>query len=308
MNSNNLIFTVVMCSHNPNRDYINRAIYALQHQTLSANFWEFLLIDNNSAQPINNWANLSWHPNSRIIVEKEIGLTKARVNGINHAKGQWLVFVDDDNVLNYDFLEAAHNIIIENPRLGAFGGTANGEFEVPPDASVLHYLEIIAVRKIKTIAIGNFYEWRNTPAGAGLVIRKQIADHYVSQLHQSESRLNLDRKGESLMSAGDIDMAYTSIDLGYLNGLFPQLVLTHIIPKNRVSKEYLIKLQKFNVLSNFLLEYFRFKKWPHTLPRREYARRQLLNLYHNYKFEYDMEKARRYGFYEAIKVLQSLEK
>ncbi len=308
MNSSNLIFTVIMCSHNPKVDYINRAIDALHKQTLNLNSWELLLIDNNSSYPIINCVNLSWHPNAKVIVEAEVGLTRARVSGINLAKGQWLIFVDDDNVLSYDFLEAANNIISENPRLGAFGGTANGEFEVPPDASVLHYLEIIAVRKINSSAIGNFYEWRNTPAGAGLVIRKQVANHYVSQLNQSNSRLNLDRKGESLMSAGDIDMAYTSIDLGYLNGLFPQLVLTHIIPKNRVSKEYLIKLQKFNVLSNFLLEYFRFKKWPHTLPRREYARRQLMNLYHKNRFEYDMEKARRYGFYEAIKVLQSLEK
>ncbi len=308
MNSIHIKFSVIICSHNPKIEYLERVLSALQKQTMDTHKWELLIIDNNSKEPIRNLVNISWQPNVKIFEELETGLTRARIRGINESKGEWLIFVDDDNVLNHDFLEVASNISNHYLNLGAFGGSAIGEFEEQPDISVLHYLDIIAVRNIKTRAIGSFYEWRNTPAGAGLVIRSVVAKHYVAQLLSSESRINLDRKGSSLMSAGDIDLAYTSIDMGFLNGLFPELEMTHIIPKNRVSKEYLVKLQMFNVLSNYLLEYFRFKKWPHTLPRKEYAKRQLLNFYHKNRFEYDMEKARRQGFYEAIRVLQSLSK
>jgi hypothetical protein len=82
----------------------------------------------------------------------------------------------------------------------------------------------------------------DTPVGAGLCVRKQVADFYSSQLASDPIRKGLDRRGNSLDGAGDLDLVYTSrlIDLGW--GTFPNLHLTHMIPKNRVTKRYLLDI------------------------------------------------------------------
>lgn len=300
--------TVIICTHNPNIIKLKRVLQALENQSLLKEHWELLIVDNKSDIPIQSQIDIIWHPNNKLLVENEIGLVKARIAGIKASIGELIVFVDDDNLLKFDFLEKALQISKDKPYIGAFGGCAIGEFEVEPSPEIYPYLEMIAVRNISQTAIGNFYEWRNTPAGAGLVIRKEVAIYYVNQVVNEPSRIGLDRKGSSLMSSGDIDLAYCAIDLGYLNGLFPELVLTHIIPSNRIEKSYLIKLQEFNVLSNSILEYIRFKKWPDGKKWNAYLSVQLRNLFKGDFFELQMERSRRRGFLASIKAAFQLKK
>ena len=294
------MISVIICTHNPIIYNLRRVLLGLQKQTLTTNQWELVIIDNGSNIPIEKRIDLSWHPNAKIVCEENLGLVRARLKGISETTGSLLVFVDDDNILHADYLELAREIAIERPYLGAFGGTAIGEFETDPDRKVLPYLEMIAIRQIDKIAIGNFYEWKNTPAGAGLVIKREVADYYANKLKVDKIRIELDRKGDSLMSSGDIDLSYTSIDIGYLNGLFPQLVLTHIIPTNRVSVNYLVKLQKYNILSNNVLEYYRFKKWPVGKNLKAYLLKQFNNLWNRNMLEFNLEKSRRAGFLASI--------
>ena len=295
-----LEISVVICTHNPIIYNLRRVLLGLKNQTLSFSQWELIVIDNFSKIPVEKRIDISWHPNNRIIREDSLGLVRARLKGILESKGNVLIFVDDDNILHPDYLEIANKIAHLRPYLGAFGGSAIGEFETEPDRSVIPYLEMIAIRHVKNIAIGSFYEWRNTPAGAGLVVKREVANYYAEKLNYDLVRMELDRKGDSLMSSGDIDLAYTSIDLGYLNGLFPELVLTHVIPSNRVTVDYLVNLQKFNVLSNNILEYYRFKKWPTGKNWKAYFIQQVKNLMNRNLLEYKLEKARRKGFIASL--------
>lgn len=294
------MISVIICTHNPIIYNLRRVLLGLHKQTLSLDKWELVVVDNSSDIPIEKRIDISWHPNAKIVSEESLGLVRARLKGILETKGDLLVFVDDDNILSAEYLETARKIAIERPYIGAFGGAAIGEFETDPDRKVLPYLEMIAIRHIDKIAIGNFYEWKNTPAGAGLVIKREVADYYANKLKLDKIRIELDRKGDSLMSSGDIDLSYTSLDLGFVNGLFPQLVLTHIIPANRVTVDYLVTLQKYNVLSNNVLEYYRFKKWPIGKDWKAYLLKQLSNLWNRDLLEFKLEKSRRAGFLASL--------
>ena len=64
-------------------------------------------MDNRSDEPLADRIDLSWHPDAHIVREDTLGLTPARLRGIRESKGDLLVFVDDDNVLDVDFLEVA---------------------------------------------------------------------------------------------------------------------------------------------------------------------------------------------------------
>src|SRR5580658_7466146 len=107
--------SVIICAHNPRRDYLSRALDALKAQSLPREQWELLLIDNASKEPLANSLDLSWHRGGRHVLEKELGLTPARLRGIREASGEVLVFVDDDNVLAPDYLDHALGIARSHP-------------------------------------------------------------------------------------------------------------------------------------------------------------------------------------------------
>lgn len=50
------------------------------------------------------------------------------------------------------------------------------------------------------------------------------------------------RKGDSLSSAGDNDLIMKGLDGEWLIGYFPQLRLTHLIPKTRLTYKYFSEL------------------------------------------------------------------
>src|SRR5580700_7281413 len=93
-----LEISVIICSHNPRAHYLQRTIQALRDQTFPRDRWELLLIDNASSVPLaENW-DVSWHSNAKHVVESELGLSAARRRGIHEARGELLIFVDDDNI------------------------------------------------------------------------------------------------------------------------------------------------------------------------------------------------------------------
>ena len=142
--------SVVIPTHNPRSDYLQRVLEGLRAQTLAQNAWELIVVDNGSREPLKagavkggkverlegydaeNCIDLSWHGNARIVREEELGLTFARLRGFAEAKGELIVMVDDDNVLAPDYLETAVRIARARPMLGAFGGKCLPEFEVEP--------------------------------------------------------------------------------------------------------------------------------------------------------------------------------
>ena len=99
--------SVVICTHNPRTDYLGRCFAALEVQTLPRERWDLLVIDNACDEPLAPRLDLAWHPGARLVREDTLGLTPARLRGIQEATGPLLVFVDDDNVLDTDYLEVA---------------------------------------------------------------------------------------------------------------------------------------------------------------------------------------------------------
>jgi glycosyltransferase involved in cell wall biosynthesis len=270
--------SVVICAHNPRPQYLRRVLEALRSQTLSKEQWELLLIDNLSSDPLMAQWDLSWHPNGRHILETELGLSAARQRGIYESSGNVLVFVDDDNVLDLNYLSTARRIGIEWPKLGTWGsGATVPEFELEPAESVKVFLPCLALRHVDVPRWGNIPTDDSTPWGAGLCVRREVAEAYCRLNERSELKLT-DRKGKSLVGAGDVEISFVARDDGFGTGVFPELKLIHLIPKERVSADYLLKLSQAGYLSYFLLAY----KWNNgSVPDYPFAPRALLSMLKN---------------------------
>lgn len=235
--------SVIICAHNPRPDYLERTLAALRAQTLPLGEWELLIVDNASAEPLADRFALDWHPAGRHIREMQLGLTPARLRGISVARGELLIFVDDDNVLAPDFLAEAARIGETHPFLGAWGGSALGEFDIEPATWTRPYLHELTIREVcRAVWSSNIEDLTCVPFGAGLCIRKAVAERYAAALSRGGDRNQLGRRGTSLMSGEDLDMVLMCPQLGLGFGLFPELTLKHLIPPARHQEDYLARL------------------------------------------------------------------
>ncbi len=256
--------SVIICTHNPRIDYLQRVVRALQSQTLPPDRWELLVVDNASRDQVETACDLSWHPRGRHLVESRLGLSSARQCGINNSSGEILIFVDDDNVLAPDYVETALNISREWPWLGAWGsGSIDAEFESEPADHVRYLLPWLAVRHVKQPVWSNVRSCSaSTPFGAGLCVRRKIAQMYVEHCRTTGIAIT-GRKGTTLGAHEDFEICYLACDAGLGMAIFPQLKLLHLINRGRVTENHLINLVESVTYSQYVLE----NKWNGTIPR-----------------------------------------
>lgn len=257
---NNPELSVIVCTHNPNAEVLRRVMAALEVQNAPTDRWELILIDNLSDQPIDCRRDLlGIPPHARVIAEQELGLTPARLRGIREARSEILVFVDDDNILKHDYLSRAMEILEKEPQLGAVGGVVSPDFEQRPASYLGSSLNLLGLRDygeypIRALIRNVVGPWE--PIGAGLVIRRKIAEHYAGLVKRGVRRL-LDRRGKMLSSCGDTDMVRCAVDLGLMMGYEPTLQLTHRIPAFRTRPLYLLRLHMWVALSGTVLDRIR---------------------------------------------------
>ena len=265
--------TVAICTHNPRRDVLSRVLEALRNQSLSRDKWDLLVVDNASDEPIQA-STFSWNERLRVVREPVLGLTPARLTAIRGANTELLIFVDDDNLLCPEYLENAQRIARDWPTLGAWGGSITAHYEEAPPAWLKSYERFLSVREVAhdewfNIAQPEFYG--HLPYGAGLCVRRTVAEAYLHLAEADEVRRLFDRKGESLASSGDTDLALVSCDLGFGTGLFTSLKLIHVISGRRLTETYIAQLLRGMNYSLRLL----IAKRGHTLSRSSWLRRSL---------------------------------
>jgi glycosyltransferase involved in cell wall biosynthesis len=249
--------SVVICAHKPRRDYLRRVLDALEAQTLAAERWELVIVDNAGAEPLAGAYDLSWHPRARHIREETLGLTSARLHGIAETDGELLVFVDDDNLLAPRFLEEAWATHEQWPFLGAFGaGSIVPEFEIQPPAELRPHLWMLALRTVPSVRWGNNAADHGTiPWGAGLCVTREVAGLYQSFVQRLTAAAVLGRRGDALFSGEDDLFSWIAASAGYGFGIFPQLRVTHLIAATRLSRPYFLRLIHDRAFSDGVLQF-----------------------------------------------------
>jgi len=273
------VISVLICTYNPNVDRLNRTLNGLRLQDFPLQNWELIIVDNNSKKPI--IIDLTWHPNARIVEEPKPGLTNARIKGFTEAKGEIILLVDDDNVLDQNYLQNCSNIFDKYPKIGAIGGNISPDFETIPPEWTKQFWGSLALRKFeKKIQLTDFSGLKIThfpsfaPVGAGMAIRSIALKYYMVNIASSENIIQ-DRSGNKLTSSGDNEIVMQIMLNGFEVGFFPQLQLSHLIPSDRFTKNYLGKLNQgiMSSWTTFLIKYHicpwkRFPKyllWPRVL-------------------------------------------
>lgn len=99
--------SVIIPSHKP-QNYLYECILSIVNQSLSPNLFEVILILNGPKTPyydniqnfIRNFRNI------RLVYTPQNGVSNARNIGIEESHGEYICFVDDDDVVSYTYLES----------------------------------------------------------------------------------------------------------------------------------------------------------------------------------------------------------
>jgi glycosyltransferase involved in cell wall biosynthesis len=250
--------SVVIVTYNPRPVVFSKVLTSLRNQSLDRDHFEVVIIDNNSFPALSE-THLTDQFSIPVRVVKELrqGIVYARSRGILEAESDLIVFVDDDNALDADYLEVAIKIAKESPFIGAFGGRLIGIFDGEISAWKKPLLPYLGVRDYGEETItsneSKWGEWE--PPGAGMVLRKDLGMKYVMFLKSHRHAGSLGRKGSRhLLSCDDSLMARLAYPMGYSCSYQPALKLKHYIRRERLSTRYLLRLMEGYGRSHVILE------------------------------------------------------
>jgi len=276
-------------------DYLARVIDALKKQSLPKTNWELLVIDNGSEKPLSRSLDLSWHPTARVIREDALGIAYARIRGIRESASEILVFVDDDNVLDSGYLENCLRIAAEWPQLGIWGGSILPEFEIEPPSGIVPYLKILALREVNQPLWSNVRTCTDAePWGAGLCVRLSAAQAYIESFSKTKFPI-AGNTGNLLLGGDDTEMCYTVCNSGLGMGLFPDLKLTHLISKRRLSEDYIVRIKHGYAVKSLLLAY----KWGGVHPTSAFSPIEILRFLKQMISIRSLQRRLAWAFYRA---------
>lgn len=235
-------FSVAICTYNGEKT-LSLAIDAIlalkENDTLLK---ELLLIDNASKDATKDICLSYAEKDSRVkyLYESEAGLSNARRCAVQNATGDWMVYVDDDNILDENWLIELCETIKKNPEAGIVNGAVLAVAAEPLDDDERMRLSLL----YKNLACTHLNSWDEPssappfPFGAGMCIktdalRKILADGWLSLSG---------RKGASLASGEDTELAAKCMALGNTFVYNDKMRLTHLIPKARLSRNYADRL------------------------------------------------------------------
>ena len=234
-------FSIVICCFNSAKR-IESTLAHIAHQNLNNFIFEVIIVDNNSTDEtqtnsLNIWNSFNVKNELYVIEEKKAGLTYARNAGIKSAKGKYILFCDDDNWLEKNFLLNALNILNTNSNIGILGGRgiATSSVELPNWFEANKGAYAVGEQAIKTGIINERgYVW-----GAGMIFRRE---EYLKLIQAGFHSLLSDRKGNELSSGGDSEICKWLLLVGKDLFYSEELVFHHFIEPTRLTKEYFDKL------------------------------------------------------------------
>ena len=220
--------------------------------------WEIIVVDNNSRDDTRTTIEgiqSSWNaPMSlRYEFEPRQGAAYARWRGMDSARGELVAFLDDDNLVNQDWIKEAVRFADAHRETAAFGGCIEPRYEHAPPEGIQAVEPLLAVCRT-----GFDHAYTNMmPPSAGLVVRAEIWRRFVPR-----EPFFGGRTGDSLIAGEDVEALLCMHHAGGSIWHNPRMQLTHLIPSSRLQPDYLNKLSYSTGLARYPIRKIRLRIYP----------------------------------------------
>ncbi|MDW8322987.1 MAG: glycosyltransferase [Burkholderiales bacterium] len=228
--------SIIVCTYN-RAESLRDTLQALRAQAVAPErTWEVIVVDNNShdhtPQVVEEMRG-SW-PGLRYAYEPAQGLSHARNRGIREARGDVLLFTDDDVLPEPDWLENILNGLVHY-QADACGGYIAPLFErTPPKWFNSRFHGFIAVRCERDDDYP-ITDPAQAPFGANMAFRRQVFDRV------GLFDTNRGRKGTVLASGEDGEMFERVLAAGYKVVFLGSARVHHKVEGFRLSRGYLLR-------------------------------------------------------------------
>ncbi len=222
--------TVAIPTYN-RADFLRQTLAGVVTQQFPRDHFEILVIDNNSSDHtravVDEFA--AAHPAPRYLHEPQQGLDHARNRAIAEARGEIILFADDDIVVQPDWIAQMAVPILADParRIGAVGGEVIPVFPDGLPEWVREWHAPLAFRT-DTGPLGT----RDSPMGANLAFPQWVFEQ-LGTFHTG-----LDRAAGNYFSGGDSEMIRRIRAAGLEVWFAPAAAVKHQLPANRTTFRY----------------------------------------------------------------------
>ena len=231
------MISFIICTYNREK-YIYECLSRLAKNSEQTG-WEIVLVNNNStdktAAECERFEKDYKPKNFRYFVETQQGLSFARNRGIAEAQGDWLVFLDDDAMVEPNYIANLRVHLSQHPETGAFGGAIGPFFE----GETPNWLNPWAMGFVSAIDLGTQvkpFPKKSYPIGANMGISRATIEK-VGIFNTA-----LGRTGNNLMGGEEKDIFSRIRQAGIRILYFPDIKVKHCIPPKRTTKEFIAQL------------------------------------------------------------------
>ena len=209
-------------------------------QQCSCGEWECVVVDNNSQDDTRERVErfTAEHPelNLRYIFEQKQGLSHARNAGIAASVGDIIAFIDDDERIVEEFVEAYIKLFDSHPDAMAAGGKIIADYPTGRPRWMSHYPELPIANPMDFGEEVKPFPKSRIPGGGNMAMRRRVFET-IGVFDTS-----LGRTGKKLIGGEESDlferMAKFSMKCYYV----PRAVMYHIIPAEKLTAEYFDRL------------------------------------------------------------------
>ena len=246
--------SIIICCYNSAKRLPDTLRHIALQQVPAHIPFEVVIVNNASKDTTAETATALWRALGepapfRVVDELQPGQTKAREKGIETAQYEYLLFCDDDNWLDKDYVHIAFELMEANPQIGALGGLGIPECEIEPPHWFNTFANNYAVGK-QGESSGDITVSKEYVNGAGAVFRKSA----LLNLKKNGFRLyTTGRTNSGTLSGDDNELAYAMILAGYKIWYDERLTFKHFITKERLNYDYLKNLNKGFGISHAVL-------------------------------------------------------
>lgn len=217
-------FSIIVCTHN-RADLLTDCVDSLLKQTINKNRFEIIIVDNNSTDDTEAVAKEFAKNNNSIVYlqEKNIGYSAPRNCGWNHALGNIIAYIDDDEIAAPDWLESIEKAFQTEEKPDIVGGIYLIKYDVtPPD----WFIESMGGTN-KNRQKGILNQRKDCYlAGGNIAFRKEV----LEKLNGFSNDFNM--KNGFLMTGEDTDICQRAKNAGFQLYYDPDIKIYHRMNQN----------------------------------------------------------------------------
>ena len=233
------MISIIICTYNREK-YIRPLLESIAKNDYPTTDYEIVLVDNNCTDNTHGvceqFAAAHKEVAFRYVIEPEQGLSAARNKGIKEAKGDIIIYVDDDALVDSDYIRIYAEHFAVHPDTMAAGGPIEPLYETQEPSWMSPYTKALLTAWMNYGDQVREYPNGRYPGGGNAAYRKEVFERVG--LFNTE----LGRKGNLLLASEEKDIFDKMKALDMKVFYLPTPVLHHCIPQAKLEEDYFNRL------------------------------------------------------------------